>query len=94
MCYSILRKGGTNMNLKDQIEQAIQEVTNARQSDNVKMTLDEYAEEVYYYVSTTRYTETGMNDSRVNRFKGKNRTLNLIKEEILSDKDAMRYVKE
>jgi hypothetical protein len=82
------------MNLKDQIEQALQEVTNARESDNVRMTLDEYAEEVYYYVSTTRYTETGMNDSRVNRFKGKTRTLNIIKEAILADNDAMRYIKE
>jgi hypothetical protein len=82
------------MNLNDQVEQAIQEVTNARQSDNVRMTLDEYADEVYYYVSTTRYTETGMNDSRVNRFQGKNRILNKIKEAILADKDAMRYVKE
>jgi hypothetical protein len=58
------------------------------------MTLDEYADEVYYYVSTIRYTETGSSDSRENRFKGKNRTLNIIKEAILADKDAMRYVKE
>jgi hypothetical protein len=82
------------MNLNDQIEQALQEVTNARQSDNVMMTLDEYAEEVYYYISTIRYTETGSSDSRVNRFKGKIRILNEIKEAILADHDAMRYVKD
>jgi outer membrane protein assembly factor BamE (lipoprotein component of BamABCDE complex) len=81
------------MNLTEQIEQAIQEVTNARQSDNVMMTLDEYADEVYYYVSTTRYTETGMNDSKVNRFKGKEKLIGMIKKAIKEDKDAQEFIK-
>lgn len=81
------------MNLNDQVEAAVQEVVNAREVDGVKLTLDEFAEEVYYYVSTTRYTETGMSDSKVNRFRGKANVIGKIKEVILSDNDYKKFVK-
>lgn len=81
------------LNLNDQIEMALDEVTNAREMDQATMTLDAYANEVYYYVSTTEYTATGMNDSKHHRFQGKTTVLNKIKEAILADRNAMRYVK-
>jgi hypothetical protein len=81
------------MNLAYQVEQAIQEVTNARESDKVTMTLDEYANEVYYYVSTIRYTETGSSDSKASRFLGKKKVIEFIKQEILKDDWATRYLK-
>lgn len=76
-----------------QIEMALQEVVNARASDNVMLTMDEFVAEVYYYVSTTNYLEGAMRDSNVNRFNGSDKLKAQIKRAILKDQDAMVWLR-
>lgn len=79
--------------IKFQVEQAVEEMTNAYQDNGITVTMKEFVKEVYEQVVRTEYTETGMNDKPTNRLQGKAKLERLIEEAIKADKDAMVWVR-